>query len=481
MADLILRVTGKAAAAGLVFLGAMAAASPAFAAGAGATVDWGKESVFWAIPFAGMLLSIAIFPLVAHHFWERRQGLISVLWALAFLIPFIWVHGGAAAQYEFLHAILLDYIPFIVILFALYTISGGIYLGFALRGTPLTNTGILACGTTLASFTGTTGASVLLIRPLLRANAKRRYNVHTVVFFIFLVSNIGGSLTPLGDPPLYVGFLKGVDFFWTTEFLLTKTLFLVAILLPLYFIVDTVLFGREAPGAAEPELKQGPRFSGGINILLLAAVVSVVLSTALWENKTTVNMGGIEVDIQNTTRVIGLLGLAALSLMLTPMAAREGNHFTWGPMSEVGKLFFGIFVTIIPVIQILRTGTDGALGPVIAAVSNPDGSPNNLMYFWVTGILSSFLDNAPTYLVFFNVAGGDAQSLMGPLAGTLIAISAGAVFMGANTYIGNAPNFMVKAIAEEAGVKMPSFFGYMLWSGAILIPSFVLLSLIFFI
>jgi Na+/H+ antiporter NhaD/arsenite permease-like protein len=444
----------------------------------GSTLEWP-----WAIPFVGLLLSIAVLPLAAPHFWHHNYGKVSLAWAVAFLLPFTALYGVPLAHYEFLHVMLLEYIPFIAVLFALYTISGGVLLEGKIKASAARNTGLLAIGTGIASITGTTGASVLLIRPVLRANADRRHNVHVVVFFIFLVSNIGGSLTPLGDPPLYIGFLKGVDFFWPLQFLWSKTLIVAAILLAVFFILDSVMFAREGKREEEQDdANQAPlKLKGYINILLLALVIGVILGSAFWKTDLHMDIGGIHVDAPNIVRVLALFGLAAISMLLTPMAYRTGNDFTWGPIAEVAKLFAGIFVTIVPVIAMLKAGDHGAFAPVLAMVSNPDGSPNNLMYFWLTGSLSSFLDNAPTYLVFFNAAGGDPAVLMGPLATTLAAISAGAVFMGANTYIGNAPNFMVKAIAEESGVKMPSFFGYMVWSVVFLLPVFALVSYLFFI
>jgi Na+/H+ antiporter NhaD/arsenite permease-like protein len=379
--------------------------------------------------------------------------------------------------------LLLEYIPFITVLFALYTISGGVLLEGRIRSSALNNTGLLATGTAIASFTGTTGASVLLIRPVLRANAGRKHNVHVVVFFIFLVSNIGGSLTPLGDPPLYIGFLKGVDFFWPMQFLWSKTLLLCVILLAVFYLLDSIMFMREGKPAEPPQATPPAplQLKGYRNIFLLAVVVGVILASAFWKTDLHLVIAGVHVDAPNIVRVLALMGLAAISMMLTPMAYRTGNDFTWAPIAEVAKLFVGIFITIVPVIAMLKAGDKGAFAPLLALITNPDGSPNNVAYFWITGGLSSFLDNAPTYLVFFNAAGGDPATLMGPMAGTLVAISAGAVFMGANTYIGNAPNFMVKAIAEEAGVKMPSFFGYMAWSVIFLLPSFALLTWLFFI
>ena len=463
-------------------LGTLAAllclAAGAHAAEGAASVNWVSFDLLWGIPFAGILLSIAILPLAAPEFWHHRQGVVAIGWALAFIVPFVALYGWAPAQYELLHSMLLEYLPFVIILFALYTVSGGVFVQGVYAGTPLNNTALLAFGTSIASIMGTTGASVLLIRPLIRANAHRKYNVHVVVFFIFLVSNIGGSLTPLGDPPLYLGFLKGVDFFWTTTNLLAKTGVAVAVLLVVFYVVDSALAARE--GKENRPAPTPIAVKGTINLLLLAAVVGVVLSTALWKTDAYVDIGGVHVGYPDLVRVGGLIALAFVSLAVTPTECRVGNDFNWGPMNEVAKLFLGIFITIIPVLGILKAGEQGALGPVIAAVSNADGTPNNVAYFWITGGLSSFLDNAPTYLVFFNVAGGDPQNLMGPLAPTLAAISAGAVFMGANTYIGNAPNFMVKAIAEDMGVKMPSFFGYMAWSVVFLLPLFALISYLFF-
>jgi Na+/H+ antiporter NhaD/arsenite permease-like protein len=283
----------------------------------------------------------------------------------------------------------------------------------------------------------------------------------------------------LGDPPLYLGFLKGVDFFWTTTHLLAKTAVAAGILLAVFFVLDSILYAREPK--AEPKPAEPLGLAGKRNLLLLAACVGVVLGTALWKSDQGIVIGGTAVDLPSIVRSLGLLALAAVSLMITPQEARDGNAFNWGPMSEVAKLFLGIFITIIPVIEILKTGSQGALGSIVGLVANADGTPNNAAYFWVTGILSSFLDNAPTYLVFFNAAGGDAAVLMRDYPETLAAISAGAVFMGANTYIGNAPNFMVRTIAADMGVKVPSFFGYMAWSAVFLLPIFALLTLLFFV
>jgi len=455
---------------------------PALAAVAHPSVPGAELSGIWVLPFACMLLSIAIMPLALPAIWRHHFGKISLFWGLGFLVPCLLVYGSSVALYEFLHTMLLEYIPFLILLLALFTVAGGIRLTGTLVGTPAVNTGILAAGAMLASWMGTTGAAMLLIRPLLRANRHRRYKVHSVVFFIFLVANIGGSLTPLGDPPLFLGFLKGVSFFWVTKHLLLITSVLSLALLILYCILDSALFageGRPRPPAADgPDEKLG--LEGKVNLLLLVGVAAAVLMSGFWQPEAKpITLYGIDLAWQNIARDVILLAIVGLSLKLTSRECRDKNDFSWAPIVETAKLFLGIFLSMIPVIAILMAGTSGALAPLINLVSK-DGRPVNSMYFWLVGGLSSFLDNAPTYLVFFNTAGGDAAQLMGPMGKTLTAISAGAVFMGANSYIGNAPNFMVRSIAEEQGVVMPSFFGYMLWSCGILVPSFLILSWLVF-
>ncbi|SFJ18778.1 Na+/H+ antiporter NhaD [Bosea sp. OK403] len=436
----------------------------------------------WALPFAGMLLSIALGPVLFPHFWERNYGKFAAFWSVLVLAPLVLSRGFDPALGALLHTGLLDYIPFIILLFALFTIAGGILIMGNLHGTPATNTVLLAIGTLMASFVGTTGASIIMIRPILRANDARRFNVHVVVFFIFLVSNIGGSLTPLGDPPLFLGFLRGVSFFWTTTHLLPETGFAVIVLLALFYALDSWFYRKEEglPPLKDPTPDRDIKLYGKINIALLGGVILAILMSAGWKPGIAFTVHGIAVEWQNLARDVILLALAGLSLKLTPGPVRAGNEFSWGPIKEVAKLFAGIFICIIPVLAMLQAGRNGAFAPLVALVSHADGTPNNIAYFWLTGALSSFLDNAPTYLVFFELAGGDPKALMTTGALTLTAISAGAVFMGANSYIGNAPNFMVYAIAKDRKVAMPSFFGYMLWSGAILIPLFLLQTLIFF-
>lgn len=443
-------------------------------------IDGSKMSILWVLPFAGILLSIATGPLLFPHFWEHHQGKISAFWAALVIVPLALTAGVNASLSAVLHTILLEYMSFIILLFALFTIAGGILITGNIHGSPLMNAGLLGIGTAIASVVGTTGASMILIRPVIRANDNRRHNVHVVVFFIFLVSNIGGALTPLGDPPLFVGFLKGVDFFWTTQHLFTETLFAVATVLGIFFVYDSYLYRKEGVTAPDRTPDSAVGIKGRINFLLMAGVIAAILLSANWKPGISFAFPGGKIELQNLLRDIVLVGLALASLKLTKTSYREANGFNWGPILEVAKLFAAIFICIVPVVAILQAGKQGALSSLVALVTNADGSPNNIMYFWLTGVLSSFLDNAPTYLVFFELAGGDPKTLMGPLALTLAAISTGAVFMGANTYIGNAPNFMVYAIAKDMGVKMPSFFGYMMWSIAVLIPTFILITLVFF-
>ncbi|MCK5138552.1 MAG: sodium:proton antiporter, partial [Thermodesulfovibrionia bacterium] len=408
---------------------------------------------------------------------------VLVLWTLALVVPFLIVYKWLALH-EILHIILADYIPFILLLTALYTVSGGILLKGTLLGTPVVNTGILLIGTVLASWMGTTGAAMLLIRPFLRANSGRKNRTFMVVFFIFLVANIGGSLTPLGDPPLFLGFLRGVPFFWTFN-IFPHMLMTALILLVFYYVVDTYFYRREGVYPLTAGVDKEPLgLEGTHNFLLLAVVVGAVLMSGVvkWGE---INILNIHRGTQDVIRDAILILVIVLSLLTTKSEVHEENGFTWFPMKEVAILFAGIFLTIVPCIKILQAGTKGELAFMIKMVKEP------LHYFWITGILSSILDNAPTYLTFLNTLLGkyypgipEAEAvglLIKENAVYLKAISAGAVFFGANSYIGNAPNFMVRSIAEETGTSMPSFFGYMLkYSIPILVPVFILVTFIFF-
>ena len=459
-------------------VGLLGVAGPAQAA----TLDGASFGPLWSLPFLGLLLSIAVLPQLAHRFWDRHIGALAGAWAAAVLVPLALTQGVGPALDATGHVLLGEYLPFIVLLFALYTIAGGIVVSGNLHGTPLLNTGLLAFGTVLASVVGTTGAAMVLVRPVIRANDGRLHNVHVLVFFIFLVANIGGALSPLGDPPLFLGYLRGVDFFWPTRALLGETAFAAALLLALFFAIDWVLDRRDADRVrpVDPTPDDGRlRLRGRANLVLVALVVAAIVASGTWRPAGGITLGSTTLGWNALARDGALLALAGLSLLLTSRRNRAANDFSWRPITEVAKIFAGIFVCMVPVTAMLAAGRAGAFAPLLALVTRPDGTPDTLAYFWATGLLSSVLDNAPTYLVFFDLAGGDAARLMGPLAGTLAAISTGAVFMGAITYLGNAPNFMVYAIARQSGVRMPGFVGYLAWSGAILLPLFVVCGLLF--
>jgi Na+/H+ antiporter NhaD/arsenite permease-like protein len=435
-----------------------------------------------------MLLSIALGPMLFPHFWHHHFPKVSFFWAIVAAVPLLIAYQGEAL-YELLHIIIADYIPFIALLWALFTVGGGILVRTTLKGTPLVNTLFIVVGTVLASWMGTTGAAMLLIRPFIRINKYRKNLAFMVVFFIFLVANVGGALTPLGDPPLFLGFLHHVPFFWTMK-LFTPMLVVAIIMLVVYFILDTYnLKKEEKAGTLSPVETAASgkvlEIAGAQNFIFLAGIVGTVLmSGTLHLPEFTVF--GIHRHGQDVLQIVLLVLMGALSLKFTPKALREENEFGWGPIAEVAYLFFGIFITMAPVLAILKAGSAGALAFITAAVQQP------IHYFWITGALSSFLDNAPTYLTFFSTVLGQFYPGMAEADAVakllveypiyLMAISAGAVFFGAMTYIGNAPNFMVRSIAEEAGVTMPSFFGYILkYSLIFLIPCFIVVTLLFFL
>ena len=442
------------------------------------------------LPFAGMLLSIALFPLLAPDFWHHHYKKVAVAWALVFFGPFFTQYGVLAAV-RLLEVLLIDYVPFLILLWGLYTVSGGIYLRATLVATPALNASFLVAGLVLASLMGTTGASMLLVRPMLRANHWRKHKAHVFVFFIFLVSNLGGLLTPLGDPPLFLGFIHGVPFFWTLR-LFPEYLFVSAIVLAAFVALDMRLLRREIesrPTHEPPHRRRSFRVEGSHNFLLLFGILGAVLLSGFWHTPG-IAWFGVHFEYRNLVRDLLIVVIGLVSIASTPQAVRDDNGFTWEPIREVAYLFFGIFVTIIPVLMILKAGAEGSARFLVTGITEP------WQYFWTSGMLSSFLDNAPTYLTFMALALGQlgietaqvTAALTGGLPGPastqfamlLKAVSCGAVMMGANTYIGNAPNFMVLSIAREHGVKMPSFFGYMLWSGLVLIPAFALVTLVFF-
>jgi Na+/H+ antiporter NhaD/arsenite permease-like protein len=448
-----------------------------------ATLAESAATPAWTVlPFAVYLLVIAVVPLFLPHFWEKNRNKLIV--AIAAGIPaagyLLSSHGG-----HLLVDSLKEYAAFIVLLAALFTISGGVYLKGSLAGTPLVNTAFLAVGAVLASFIGTTGASMLLLRPLLRANEKRMKKTHIVIFFIFIVSNGGGMLTPLGDPPLFLGFLRGVPFLWTLQ-LLAPWALVNGMLVVLFNVIDQAVLNKEElerKGSQLEEVQQVKeplRIQGGINLLWLLGVIGINSAVGYFGKA-----HGWSEDVQKLLLIGGMGATTGLSLATTSKEIRQANKFTWGPIIEVAVIFIGIFITMVPATMLLEEmGKSGAIHMTHA-----------WQFFWGSGALSSFLDNAPTYVTFASLAcgvvGGHVGKTIDPSAldqlilfpeGVLFlkAVACGSVFMGANTYIGNGPNFMVKAIAEENQVKMPSFFGYMLWSVGILIPIFIGVTFVFF-
>lgn len=463
-------------------------------------MDVGSLLPIWSIiPFVGMLLSIAIFPLVKPEWWEAHQLHVALAWGFLFLIPFTFVYGMNETLYQLAESIIVDYIPFIVLLLGLFVVSGGIHVAGSIAGTTKNNVILLAIGTFLASWIGTTGAAMLLIRPVIRANKWRKNKKHIIIFFIFLVANIGGCLTPLGDPPLFLGYLRGIPFFWTLEHIWPLLLLNSVLLLALFAAIDYHFFKKEdAEARAELELQQKAenkvpiKLEGLVNIAWLALIIVAVILNGLIPQMPqfidpatnqvygfTMSFGehSVHIGFQYFVQIILILIAAFCSLKTTKKPVREANEFEWGPIAEVAKLFIGIFITMIPALALLRVN-GGSLG-----IDNP------LKFFWCTGALSGFLDNSPTYVVFLTTAGALGSEGMPAIVTTvgtvairnLLAISAGAVFMGALTYIGNAPNFMVKSMAEKAHINMPSFFGYMAWSFGILVPLFIIDTLIFFL
>ena len=452
-------------------------------------MDLGNSiSLLFCIPFLGMLLSIAVFPLVKPAWWERNQKYAVIAWSLLFLIPFAIRYGFGVMSEQLLEVIVGDYFTFIVLLFGLFCVSGNITIEGELRGSPKVNVILLLIGTLLSSWIGTTGASMVMIRPLIRANKWRSRKTQVVVFFIFLVSNIGGCLTPVGDPPLLMGFMRNVPFFWSLH-LFPVLIFNMVILLFVFYQIDKRSYRKDIANGRKPDIrKPGTQFrlDGLHNIIFLVMIVGAVILSGVLPGMSAFqdaagNVRGIHLFGEVTLtfpaliEIVIILLAAFLSFKTTDKQIRIRNHFTWGAIQEVAVLFIGIFITMQPALMLLK-----AVGPNLGVTEPAE-------MFWATGALSSFLDNTPTYLVFLTTAGtlaftnGITTTLGTVPTKILSAISCGAVFMGANTYIGNAPNFMVKAISDENGVKMPSFFGYMLWSVAFLVPVFIIDMFVFFL
>ena len=478
----------KLSALAAALLGVLAFSVTAMAESPAGETGTAVPSLLYCIPFAGILLCIALFPLVKPTWWEEHQAPVVLAWSLAFIVPFVIGFGAHHTAEVVLECLINDYLTFIVLLFGLFCVAGNITLEGDLAGSPRINVGLLLFGTLLSSWVGTTGASMLMVRPIIKMNSWRRRKRHIMIFFIFLISNIGGCLTPIGDPPLLMGFMRGVPFFWSLR-LLPILAFNAAVLLFVFYHLDMRAYRKDIAEGRKPDIsKPGTeiRIAGLHNLIFLAAIVVAVLlsgtlpSLPLFRNADgTVRgipiLGEVTLTWPAVIEIAIILASAWLSFRTTSAKVRTENHFTWGAIKEVAILFIGIFITMQPALMILKAN-GASLGL---------DSPYQM--FWATGALSSFLDNTPTYLVFLTTAGslgfteGIATALGTVPAKMLVAISCGAVFMGANTYIGNAPNFMVKSISDENGVRMPSFFGYILWSLGFLIPVFILDTLIFFL
>ena len=451
---------------------------------------FGEALPLWStVPFAGMLLSIALGPLFAPRFWHGHFGKISAFWAAASVVSLSIIFGQQAAA-GFLSVLVNEYLPFIILMGTLYVISGGILITGSLSGTPGSNTALLLAGALLANIMGTTGAAMLLVRPLIRANAHRKNRTIVMIFFIFLVANIGGALTPLGDPPLLLGFLVGVPFFGTLR-LYPHMLLATSFLLMVYYLADRHIYKVESSNPeGEKAMRTGVangrpfRVRGAQNLIFLAVAIGAMIAGAKTHLGRIYFPGG-QKEISEVLRDLIVFLMSLFSMLLTPRDIRDENGFTWFPIKEVAIIFAGLFIAMMPCLAILQAGTRGHLGCLVHAVRSP------ARYFWATGALSSFLDNAPAYLAFFKTALGNfypgmetrsaAMLLVRQHPAYLEAISAGSVFFGAFTYIGNAPNFMVRSISEESGVEMPGFTGFMMkYSLPVLLPLFVLETFIFF-
>jgi len=433
----------------------------------------------WVIPFVGLLLSIAFMPLFMPNLWHKHYGKIGAGWAILTSTLLAREVGLLTMFHSLAVTLVQHYIPFILMIGALYVITGGIRLNIQAPSTPFSNTIILGAGTLLASVIGTTGSSMLFIQPFLLLNKERQVRRHLVIFFIILVCNVGGALSPIGDPPLLLGFLKGVPFFWPLMHLFMPFIVIFIPVLGLFYAVDRYQFMKEKR-PLKPKATFKFSLQGYDNVLLLAGAILCLFIGEISFLKNSLNFFGMRVTFGDLVRDISLLGLAFASLKICQQKSRFQNQFTWAPLTEIIILFAAIFVTVEPVLTMLKAGDKGAFSGIYKVLTTAQGEPLTQGYFWLTGLLSSFLDNAPTYLIFFNLAGGDAQSLTTALSPLLVATSAGAVFMGALTYIGNAPNFMVKSIAEANSIEMPSFFHYTLLVSLILLPLFTVLSVLFF-
>jgi Na+/H+ antiporter NhaD/arsenite permease-like protein len=462
--------------------------SPVSAMAATGSESSSTVPIWLCIPFAGLLLCVAVMPLVKGEWWEKHQPMVVLMWIILVIIPFALVYGAGETLETVLECVINDYLTFIILLFGLFCVSGNITLEGDFAGSPRVNVCFLALGTLLASCIGTTGASMLMVRPIIKMNSWRDKKAHIMIFFIFMVSNMGGCLTPIGDPPLLMGFMRGVPFFWSLH-LFPVLLFNMVILLFIFYHLDMRAYKNDIAYGRKPDIsKPGTvfRIDGLHNVIFLVMIVAAVILSGVLPGLSAFQdaagnvrgihiFGEVSLSFPAIIEIVMILAAAFLSFKTTNKEIRLRNHFTWGAIQEVAVLFIGIFITMQPALMLLKS-----VGPNL-------GLEQPYQLFWATGALSSFLDNTPTYLVFLTTAGtlgftnGIVTSLGTIPVKLLMAISCGAVFMGANTYIGNAPNFMVKALSDENGIRMPSFFGYMAWSICCLIPVFIIDMLVFFL
>ncbi len=429
----------------------------------------------WGAPFLGVLVSIAVLPMLAPRLWHRRMAWVMGLWTAALLLPWVAAFGAADAAHLAWHAILVEYLSFVTILLALYAAGGGVLVRGGPAGTPGGNTLMLGVGMALGVVMGQAGAAMVMINPLLHANAHRRRKVHLPLFLIVLIANASGALTPLGNPPLYIGFLQGVPFLWPARHLIAPLAVLTGLLLLAFYLIDRHLAADEPPAPAPARL----HVRGWPNAVLIVLTGAVVLAQNA-ARAGDVSILGEAVPLMRLVAILAFVAITLASAAITPKAVRQANDFTWAPMKEVALLFLAIFVTIQPVLHMLEAGLSGPLGPVLRLTLTAAGTPRPAAFFWLAGILSAFLDNAPTYLVFFNIARIEPATMTDAQAVSLAALSAGAVFFGGLTYIGNAPNMMVRGVAAHRGVRMPGFLGFLCLSAALLLPVFAILTALFF-
>lgn len=426
-----------------------------------------------AFPYIALMLALALCPLLLPKLWHKieKPALASIgFWTITLMIR---SEGIAQALHSFTHMLLHEYIAFLAILFALFTVAGGIHVQFNVADSLKNNILILLAGAVLANFIGTTGASMVLIRPFLKLNHHRPYKTHLGVFFIFIVANIGGSLTPLGDPPLFMGYLEGVDFNWTLIHGWIPWVMAISFCLLIFGFIDRY----KNKHAVSQRNNVSIPIDGTINIWLMLAIVGITLLSPKIRAEPFFRLMGVGISLQDVIRDVSYIAIGGISLWLTPKHIHHHQDFNFEPFKEVARVFLVIFLSLIPLSAMLKLGANGPFSGLFDFV-NHAGSPISVRYFWLSGGLSAFLDNAPTYLLFFKMAGGDAHHLMEQLPSTLLAISLGSVYMGAMSYIGNAPNFMVRSIAKQNGVEMPSFVGYIIWSCLILLPMLYCVSVL---